>query len=34
MEIKIALALIIAALMVLPAVAVVRNRLQRGRRRE
>jgi hypothetical protein len=32
-EVKIALALLIAALMILPAVAVVRNRLQRGRDR-
>jgi hypothetical protein len=34
MEVKIALALLIAALMILPAVAVIRNRVQRGRRRD
>ena len=34
MEVKIALALLIAALMILPAVAVVRNKVQRGRRRD
>jgi hypothetical protein len=34
MEVKIALALLIAALMILPAVAVVRNRIQRGRHRD
>ena len=34
MEVKIALALLIAALMILPAVAVVRRRIERGRRRD
>ena len=34
MDLKIALALLIAALMILPAVAVVRNKVQRGRRRD
>jgi hypothetical protein len=31
-EVKIAMALLIAALMILPAVAVVRSRIERGRR--
>jgi hypothetical protein len=34
MELKIALALLIAALMILPAVAVARSRMQRGRKRD
>jgi hypothetical protein len=34
MEVKIALALLIAALMILPAAAVVRHRVQRGRDRD
>ena len=34
MEVKIALALLIAALMILPVVAVVRHRVQRGRDRD
>jgi hypothetical protein len=33
-ELKIALALLIAALMILPAVAVVRRRIERGRDRD
>jgi hypothetical protein len=33
MEVKIALALLIAALMILPAIAVIRVKLQRGRDR-
>jgi hypothetical protein len=34
MQTKIALALMIAALMIVPAIAVIRIRLQRGRDRE
>jgi hypothetical protein len=33
-EVKIALALVIAALMILPAIAVIRTRLHRGRERK